>query len=196
MYIIYGLFLLSIIKIKYTIYLDHATDVSFLTKPRLAGKYMVGSTLLYKLIISATLYDCSCVQRDKGLSTQSSPKWLIKKPHCYSWTLVAFHYVVKISQLTVLTVDPNVHTGALFDWFMLSFWPPWTRPVNVLRTRKVWRCLTFKYTRYTLASISKFWLILTLVVIGVIGIRWWFSMLEHYMMYVYRERILSNIMHS
>ena len=44
-----------------------------------------------------------------------------------------------------------------------SFWP-----VNVLTrtTRKVWQCLTFKCTRYTLASTSKFLLILTLVVVG------------------------------
>ena len=39
-------------------------------------------------------------------------------------------------------------------------------PVNVLTTRKVWQCLIFKCTRYTLASISTFWLILTLVVVG------------------------------
>ena len=28
--------------------------------------------------------------------------------------------VVRISQMTVLTVDPNVHTGN-FDWFLLLF---------------------------------------------------------------------------
>ena len=37
-------------------------------------------------------------------------------------------------------------------------------PVNVLTTCKVWQCLTFKCIRYTLASISTFWLILTLAV--------------------------------
>ena len=38
--------------------------------------------------------------------------------------------------------------------------------VNVLTTRKVWHCSTFKCTGYTLASISKFWVILTLVLVG------------------------------
>ena len=73
------------------------------------------------------------------------------------------------------------HRG-IFDCFLLSFWPLdlnntrqcfyqsktvdsfW--PVNVLTTRKVWQCLTFKCTRYTLGSIYKFLLILTLVVRG------------------------------
>ena len=72
-------------------------------------------------------------------------------------------------------------TQGHFCLVLLSFWPSWTIPdnafyqsktvdsfwpVNVLTTRKVWQCLTFKCTRYTLASISKFWLILTRVVVG------------------------------
>ena len=60
---------------------------------------------------------------------------------------------------------------------ILSFWPSRTIQDNaftsqkrsthfyLFTTRKVWQCSTFKCTRYTLASISTFWLILTLVVI-------------------------------
>ena len=50
-----------------------------------------------------------------------------------------------------------------------SFWH-----VNVLNTaRKDWQCTTFKCTRYTLASISKFWLILTLAVTGGLMNEFW-----------------------
>ena len=53
-----------------------------------------------------------------------------------SWTLVASSYkVVKTSQLPVLTVDPNVHTG-IFDWFLLSFWPPSKIQNNAFTSQK------------------------------------------------------------
>ena len=84
--------------------------------------------------------------------------------------------MVKTIELPVLTVDPNVHTGAFLTGLTIqdnafkfhqsktvdSFWP-----VNVLTTRKVWQCSTC--TRYTLASTcctSTCWLILTLTVTG------------------------------
>ena len=81
---------------------------------------------------------------------------------------------VKTSQLPVLTVDPNVHTGAFLTGFYCHFDHPeqhqsktvnsfW--PVHVRTTCKVWRRLTFKCTRQTLGNTSTFWLILTLVVV-------------------------------
>ena len=39
-------------------------------------------------------------------------------------------------QLTVLTVDPNVHAhGGIFDWFLLSFWPPSTIQDNAFTSQ-------------------------------------------------------------
>ena len=73
--------------------------------------------------------------------------------------------VVKISQLPILTVDPNVHTGAFLTVFYCNFDHPEQYQIMLLpvknrrviltskctysTTRKVWQCWTFKCTTYT-----------------------------------------------
>ena len=66
-----------------------------------------------------------------------------------------------------------------------SFWP-----VSVLTTRKVWQCSTFKCTRYTLASISTFWLNLTLAVIE--GL----NMVALHTVLIIASRVENAIIHS
>ena len=63
-----------------------------------------------------------------------------------------------------LTVDPKYAHRGIFDWFLLSFWPPSTIPVkngqlNLTWKCEVWQCSTFTCAGYILASISTFWLI-------------------------------------
>ena len=52
----------------------------------------------------------------------------------FYWTLVAF--VVKTSQLTVLTVDPNVHTGAFLTGFYCHFDHPEQYQTMLLTSQK------------------------------------------------------------
>ena len=57
--------------------------------------------------------------------------------------------VVKISQLTVLTVDPNVHTGALLTGFDCHFDHPEQYHTMLLPVKNGRLILTCKCTYYT-----------------------------------------------
>ena len=99
----------------------------------------------------------------------------------FSWTSVASSYSGQNQSTACFDCWPKCAQRGIFDWFLLSCLPPstiqcfyqskmvdsfWPVIVGLLTTCKVWQCLTFKCTTYTLASISTFLLILTLAVIG------------------------------
>ena len=102
----------------------------------------------------------------------------ILQPSYFSWTLVASSYSGQNQSTACFECWPKCAHWGIFDCFFTviltilnntrqCFYRSKTvdsfLPVNVLTTRKVWQCSTFKCTRYALASMLTFWLLLTLI---------------------------------
>ena len=76
--------------------------------------------------------------------------FVVLKPSYFSWTLVASTAATElnITQLPVLTVDPNVHTEAFFTGFYCNFDHPEQYQTMLLPVKNGRLLLTCKCTYY------------------------------------------------
>ena len=142
---------------------------SELITTQLRDFHMVSPQVVFSLPIFLTMQSYkfylkpSCFSWTSVASTCSYSTTWSKPVNCLFWLLTQMctqgHFWL---DFTVILTTLNNTTQCFYQSKTDdSFWS-----VNVLTTRKVWQCSTFKCTRYTLASISTFWLILTRAVIG------------------------------